>query len=319
MSFDSTSLRTQRRSSIESDLADDDQKHAYVDVSPALSSETPVNAISIDVEEHFHVSAFAGVLQRSDWRLQSSRVARNMDRILGLLAESGSTATFFTLGCVAEQHPEIVKQIVKHGHEIASHGYDHTLVRNQTADQFRLDVTRTKALLEDIAGEAVTGFRAASFSVGSDTPWAHDVLAETGHLYSSSVYPINHDHYGNPAAPRFPFMSRPEGLLEIPLTTVSVFGRNLPAAGGGYFRLLPMRYSRWALKRVNRRDRMPAAFYLHPWEIDPDQPRIAGLPWKTRFRHYVNLGRFEGRLKKVLGEFVWRRMDDVYRDALPNR
>lgn len=319
MSVDLGSFQFQQSGEIIADRVDGSLTEKYMDVSALLSSDCPVNAMSIDVEEHFQVSAFAGKVQRDDWPSHSSRVASNVKRILEMLAETGSTATFFTLGCVAAQHPDIVRLIVAQGHEIASHGFDHTLVRNQTAEQFRSDVVRTKSLLEDISGEEVIGYRAASFSIGADTPWAHDVLREAGHIYSSSVYPINHDHYGNPTAPRFPYISGPGGLLEVPLTTVNLFGRNLPGAGGGYFRLLPTAYSRWALNRVNRYDHMPAAFYLHPWELDPDQPRISGLPLKTRFRHYVNLSRFGSRLRAVLAEFDWRRMDYVYRDAFPKR
>lgn len=291
----------------------------HIDVSHLLQCESPVNAMSIDVEEHFQVSAFEHRIRRDEWQQQPSRVAGNMDRILQLLDDASARATFFTLGCVAEQQPAIVRSIAAAGHEIASHGYDHSRVRNQTAEQYRTDVSRTKALLEDISGEQVIGYRAPSFSIGQDTPWAHDVLQESGYRYSSSVYPINHDHYGNPAAPRFPYFVRDGGLLEIPLTTVSVFGRNLPSAGGGYFRLLPMLYSRWALNRVNTRERMPVVFYLHPWELDPDQPRVSNIPLKARFRHYVNLRRFESRFRTLLHAYKWERMDHVYGQALSNR
>lgn len=285
----------------------------------SIKSESPVNAMSIDVEEHFQVSAFEDVIRRDDWSSQASRVSANVDRFLELLDETESKATFFTLGCVAERNPSIVRKIVAAGHEVASHGYDHTRVRTQSEQQFRDDVSKTKALLEDTAGRPVVGYRAASFSIGTDTPWAHDVLQETGYLYSSSIYPINHDHYGSPDAPRFPYLTREGGLLEIPLTTVRALGRNWPSAGGGYFRLLPLPVSRWLIRRVNARENMPAVFYLHPWELDPGQPRLNGLPFKIRFRHYVNLDRFAARLQKVLREFRWSRMDDVYRDAIHRR
>lgn len=275
-----------------------------------------VNAMSVDVEEHFQVSAFANRISKNDWLGMQSRVSRNMERILQLFNESNTKATFFTLGCVAERAPDLVKKIVAEGHEIASHGYDHTRVWAQTPEQFREDVSRTKQILEEIGGSRVVGYRAPSFSINDKTLWAHDALQDVGYEYSSSIYPIAHDHYGLPSAPRFPFRFSENGILEIPLTTSVVAGRNWPCAGGGYFRLLPMAYSRWALKRVNKLDNMPAAFYFHPWEIDPEQPRVTDIPLATRFRHYVNLGRFERRLTSLLSEFRWGRMDEVYREAL---
>lgn len=275
-----------------------------------------INAMSVDVEEHFQVSAFDGIIAKSDWAGMQSRVAANMDRILELFDQSNTKATFFTLGCVAERAPEIVRKIVDEGHEIASHGYQHTRVGAQTPAQFRADVTQTKQILEDISGCRVSGYRAASFSIGEDTLWAHEVLQESGYEYSSSIYPINHDHYGLPSAPRFPYRVSENGITEIPLATVLAAGKNWPCAGGGYFRLLPLTYSRWALKRVNTLEQMPAAFYFHPWEIDPDQPRVSGIPLITRFRHYVNLGRFEDRLRSLLEEFSWGRMDEVYGSVL---
>ena len=284
--------------------------------SPISLGKLALNAMSVDVEEHFQVSAFEKRFVRSDWAGMQSRVSRNIDRILQIFDESNTKATFFTLGCVAERTPDIVKKIVAEGHEIASHGYDHTRVGAQTPEQFRNDVSRTKQILEDVSGRRVLGYRAASFSIDDETLWAHDVLQEAGYVYSSSIYPINHDHYGLPAAPRFPFRFSRDGILEIPLATADAMGRNWPCAGGGYFRLLPMTYSRWALRRVNDVDNMPVAFYFHPWEIDPEQPRVTDLPRATRFRHYVNLGRFERRLVSVLGEFRWGRMDEVYSEAL---
>ncbi len=301
-------IRTQRQAP----EVDSGAEEGIVDVSDALQSAEPVNAMTIDVEEHFQVSAFEEKIARDEWHQYGSRVEANVDRILALLADADAKATFFVLGCVAERHPQVVRNIVSSGHEVASHGYDHIRVRQQTADQFRDDVLRTKSKLEEISGEPVLGYRAASFSIGEDTPWAHDVLQETGHQYSSSVYPIRHDHYGSPDTPRFPYLVRQGGLLEIPLTTIRLFGRNVPSAGGGYFRLLPLAYSKWAYRRVNRAERMPAVFYMHPWEIDPDQPRVEGVPLKTRFRHYVNLSRFAGRLEGILREFRWGRMDEIY-------
>lgn len=282
---------------------------AYTDESAGFAKALPNNIMSVDVEEHFQVSAFANTVSKGDWATIPSRVCRNMDRILALFAEKDVKATFFTLGCVAERFPQLMRDIVAQGHELASHGYEHDRVSALSPRDFLLDVTRTRKILEDISGSAVKGYRAPSFSINDETAWAHDVLQQAGYTYSSSIYPVNHDHYGFPSAPRFPFRLKDGGLLEVPLTTASALGRNWPAAGGGYFRLLPMGYSRWALRRVNRQDRMPAVFYFHPWEIDPDQPRVAGLPLSSQFRHYVNLQHFEGRLATMLDEFSWGRMD----------
>ena len=278
--------------------------------------DTLVNAMSVDVEEHFQVSAFENRIAKGDWRTFKSRVSRNMGRIFQLFDDTDTKATFFTLGWVAEKIPDLVRTIVAEGHEIASHGYDHTRVSSQTSKEFLRDVSRTKEILEDISGESVVGYRAPSFSIGPETVWAHEALREAGYKYSSSIYPINHDHYGFPSAPRFPFRFSKDGILEIPLTTTTVFGRNWPGAGGGYFRLLPMAYSRWALNRVIQHDKMPAVFYFHPWEIDPDQPRVSDISLFTQFRHYVNLDRFERRLTKFLAEYSWDRMDQIFRSAI---
>jgi polysaccharide deacetylase family protein (PEP-CTERM system associated) len=224
-------------------------------------------------------------------------------------------ATFFTLGWVARRHPDLVRRIVAAGHELASHGARHHRVAELTPQQFRDDVSGSKWLLEDLAGVEVRGYRAPSFSIGRNTLWAFEVLAGAGYAYSSSVFPIRHDLYGMPEAPRAPF--RPfglDGFVEIPMTTVRIRGRNLPCSGGGYFRLLPYRYSRWGIERVNRVERRPAVFYFHPWEIDPDQPRQRGISWKSRLRHYTNLGRMAGRLERLLADFKWDRMDAVYAD-----
>ncbi len=272
-----------------------------------------VNAMSVDVEEHFQVSAFAGTVDRNDWPVLDSRVERNTDRVLGLFADAGAKATFFTLGWVAERHPDLIRRIVAEGHELASHGYAHFRATDQAPDAFREDVRRTKGILEDAGGVAVSGYRAASFSIGATNLWTLEVLAEEGYAYSSSIYPVRHDHYGMPEAPRH--AHRPcgaNGVLEVPISTLRVAGRNLPCGGGGYFRLAPYPAYRWALTRLNRDDRLPAIFYFHPWEIDPDQPRPDGLPAKTRFRHYLNLGRMEGRLAALLSEFAWDRVDRVF-------
>jgi polysaccharide deacetylase family protein (PEP-CTERM system associated) len=275
---------------------------------PSLSL---MNALSVDVEDYFQVSAMAPHVPRDSWDAQPCRVERNVQRLLALFAQREAHATFFTLGWIAERYPQLVRDIVAGGHEVASHGYGHLRASDQTRAELTQDVQRAKALLEDIGGRAVLGYRAPSFSIGYANPWAFDVLLEAGYRYSSSVYPVQHDHYGMPDAPRFPYAARP-GLTEIPITTTRVMGRNLPAGGGGYFRLAPYPLSRWALRRVNVIDQRPAIFYMHPWEIDPGQPRIAGTSMKTRFRHYVNLSRTEARLGQLLDDFSWGRMDEVF-------
>ncbi len=226
------------------------------------------NALTIDVEDYFQVSAFAPHIDRADWERMPCRIERNVDQLLHLLSDSKAKATFFTLGWVADRYPRLVRDIVSNGHELASHGYGHLRASDQSAEAFAVDIRRAKAVLEDTAGVTVRGYRAPSFSIGRTNLWAFDSLVEAGYQYSSSVYPVQHDHYGMPEAPRFPFRVR-DRLLEIPVTTTRLFGRNLPAGGGGYFRLAPYRVSRWAIGRVNRVERRPAIFYFHPWEIDP--------------------------------------------------
>jgi polysaccharide deacetylase family protein (PEP-CTERM system associated) len=273
----------------------------------------PVNAMSVDVEDYFQVLAFSQQVDRDDWDAFPCRVERNIDGILGLFDRHGTKATFFTLGWVAERYPRVIRRIVDGGHELASHGFAHVGVHEQTLEQFRADVRRTRSLLEDVGGTAVKGYRAASFSISAKTPWAFDVLGEEGYVYSSSVYPVRHDIYGMPDAPRFAFRPVDDGaLLEIPITTCQLLGRNLPCGGGGYFRLAPYAWSRWAMRRVNHRDRQPCMFYFHPWEIDPDQPRIARASLKSRFRHYVNLGKMRSRLERLLVDFEWNRIDRVF-------
>lgn len=271
------------------------------------------NAMTIDVEDYFQVSAFASNISRDSWSNLPCRVERNVDVILALLNASGVKATFFTLGWIAERYPEMVKRIVTEGHELASHGYSHLRVTEQTVAEFQEDVIRSKALLEQISGQVVQGYRAPSFSIGANSLWALDVLLKAGYKYSSSIYPIKHDHYGMPHAPRFGFYPNgQDGLLELPITTVRVMRRNLPAGGGGYFRLFPYPLSRWLLKRVNQRDKQSGIFYFHPWEVDPDQPRQQNIGLKTRFRHYVNLARTENRLKALTRDFCWDRMDRIF-------
>ncbi|MDM5176055.1 DUF3473 domain-containing protein [Massilia sp. DJPM01] len=271
------------------------------------------NAMTIDVEDYFQVSAFAPIIARESWPARECRVEANVERILAILADGGVHATFFTLGWIAERYPDMVRRIVAGGHELASHGYGHLRASDQTRAEFADDVGRSKALLEDIGGQAVLGYRAPSFSIGSANLWALDVLHDAGYRYSSSIYPIQHDHYGMPDAPRFAFYPNgPDGLLEVPITTAMLGQRKLPAGGGGYFRLLPYSLSRWMMRRVNSDDGQPAIFYFHPWELDPGQPRPEGASLKTRFRHYVNLQRMEGRIKQLTRDFAWDRMDRIF-------
>jgi len=272
------------------------------------------NALTIDVEDYFQVSALAPHFPRGDWERVPCRVERNVDLILALLAEQEARATFFTLGWIAERHPALVRRIAAAGHEIASHGYAHERASAQTREAFLADITLAKAVLEDISGEAVTGYRAPSFSIDTSNPWAHDCIALAGYRYSSSVYPVRHDHYGMPDAPRFAYRLD-NGLIEVPVSTTRWWGRNWPAGGGGFFRLLPYALSRWQIERVNRADGRPAIFYFHPWEIDPGQPRVREACARTRFRHYLNLDRTEGRLRRLLRDFSWARADVVFRDA----
>jgi len=269
------------------------------------------NALTIDVEDYFQVSAFAPYIRRDEWDTRECRVEQNVARILELLAARDTKATFFTLGWVAERYPQLVRSIVDQGHELASHGYGHQRASDLSEAEFSDDITRAKKLLEDIAGAPVLGYRAPSFSIGTGNLWALDSLARAGYRYSSSIYPIKHDHYGMPDSPRFAYKLS-SGLLEVPVTTLRLLNRNLPSSGGGYFRLLPYALSRWMLRRVNREDRESAVFYFHPWEIDAGQPRIAGIDAKTRFRHYVNIPRMEGRLQQLLGDFRWGRMDQIF-------
>ena len=279
----------------------------------AASTTRIRNAMTIDVEDYFQVSAFAPHIARDSWPSRECRVEANIDRILAILANGNVTATFFALGWIAERYPAMIRRIVAGGHELASHGYGHLRASDQNLAEFTDDITRSKALLEDIGGQPVLGYRAPSFSIGARNLWTLDALLHAGYRYSSSIYPIQHDHYGMPEAPRFAFYPNgKDGLLEVPITTVRLMQRNLPAGGGGYFRLLPYQVSRWLMRRVNRDDHQPAIFYFHPWEIDPGQPRQADIGLKTRFRHYVNLSRMEGRIKSLTRDFDWDRMDHIF-------
>ncbi len=271
------------------------------------------NAMTVDVEDYFQVQALEPHFDRGQWDSYPCRVERNVEIILELFDQHHARATFFTLGWVAERYPGLIRRIIENGHELASHGFSHVRVHDQNAALFRDDIKRTKALLEDTGGVAVRGYRAASFSIGQRTLWAFDVLAEEGYRYSSSIYPIRHDLYGMPDAPRFAFRPNPrEAFIEVPITTLSLWGQNLPCGGGGYFRLFPYAVSRWALRQVNKTEGEPCVFYFHPWEIDPEQPRVPGVSLKTRFRHYLNLGRMQGRLAAVLRDFHWHRMDEIF-------
>jgi polysaccharide deacetylase family protein (PEP-CTERM system associated) len=278
---------------------------------PAAAADPIVNALTIDVEDYFQVSAFAEHVRRSEWNSIECRIERNVERILALLADANAQATFFTLGWIAERYPLLIGRIGEAGHELASHGFNHRRASAQTRDEFLADIRLAKEILEDITGRHVRGYRAPSFSVGASNPWAFDAIAEAGYRYSSSIYPIRHDHYGMPDAPRFAHEVRP-GLLEIPVSTLRMLRTNWPAGGGGYFRLLPYALSRWSIQRIHAYDGQPAMFYFHPWELDPDQPRIPGLGARTRFRHYVNLRRTAPRLTRLLRDFHWSRVDRVF-------
>jgi polysaccharide deacetylase family protein (PEP-CTERM system associated) len=276
-----------------------------------MPAQPITNALTIDVEDYFQVSAFAPYIARDDWERRECRVERNVVRILDMLATRETKATFFVLGWIAERYPALVRSIAAAGHEIASHGYGHQRASDLSQAHFEADIRRAKAILEDIADVEVRGYRAPSFSIGAGNLWAFDCLARAGYRYSSSVYPIRHDHYGMPDSPRFAHPVS-DGLIEIPVTTLRMFSRNLPSSGGGYFRLLPYALSRWMLRRVNSGEGQPAIFYFHPWEIDAGQPRIAGIDARTRFRHYVNIDRMAARLEQLLCDFRWGRMDEIF-------
>ncbi|WP_018873793.1 XrtA system polysaccharide deacetylase [Thioalkalivibrio sp. ALJ16] len=277
-----------------------------------MQAATRPNALTVDVEDYFQVSALAPCIPRDSWDARECRIERNLDRILELFEQNAAHATFFTLGWIAERYPRAIRRIVDAGHELASHGYGHERVTDLTPAAFRADIERAQGILEDLSGTPVRGYRAPSFSIGEGNLWALEVLREVGLEYSSSIYPVHHDHYGMPQAPRHPHRPVSAGVLELPPATLRMAGRNLPAAGGGYFRLLPYALSRRALNRIRAVDAMPAVFYFHPWEIDPEQPRVPGLAARSRFRHYVNLHRMEARLERLLQDFRWDRMDRVF-------
>jgi len=284
--------------------------------SAAPHAEPVVNAMSIDVEDYFHVSVFDGIVPRAAWADMESRVVRNTERLLDIFDEYETRSTFFVLGWVGERFPELVKLIASRGHEVASHGYAHRLVYDQTRAAFRDDVRRAKQLLEDACGRQVIGYRAPSYSITPRSLWALDVLIEEGYQYDSSIFPIRHDRYGIPVSGRRPYrIDRAGGsLVEVPGSTTQLGTLNLPVAGGGYFRILPYWWTRWGIARVNDLEQRPAIFYLHPWEIDPEQPRLkAGR--LSQFRHYRNLRETEQRLRQLLQDFRFDTMQALVTQA----
>lgn len=281
-------------------------------VHPASSCKWVVNGLSVDVEDWFQVGAFEKVIARDAWDGLPLRVADNVLRILDLFAEADVKATFFTLGWVAQRNGTLIRRIADAGHEIASHGWDHARVHTLDRASFGADIARAQRVLEDVSGVQVTGYRAPSFSIDQRTPWAYLELAEQGYSYSSSVAPVAHDHYGWREAPRFAFNPLPgHPLVEVPVTTAILGGRRVAAGGGGFFRVLPYAFSRWAIRQVNRQDLRPAVFYFHPWEIDPEQPRVADAPVRSKLRHYTNLDRMADKLRALVREFAWDRMDVI--------
>ena len=270
------------------------------------------NVMTVDVEDYFQVSAFERYVGRDSWDDRECRVERNVDRILELFDSHGVKATFFTLGWVTERYPDMIKRIVGQGHELASHGWSHVRVTQQQPAVVRQDILCTKALLEDVSGQDVIGYRAASYSIGANNLWALELLQETGHRYSSSIYPIRHDLYGMPDAPRFAFSPGNDDFLEFPVTTVRLGNRNLPCGGGGWFRLFPYSFSRWAMRQVNNKDQQSGIFYFHPWEVDPDQPRLTHASRRSKFRHYLNLKKMQPRLSRLMDDFSWGRVDEIF-------
>lgn len=284
----------------------------FLAVTGTGASPRIVNGLSVDVEDWFQVGAFENVIARGEWDGISTRVEDNVSRILDLFAEADVRGTFFTLGWVAKRHPALIRRIADAGHEVASHGFDHARVFTFDRKSFAQDIRKAREIIEDCSGTAVTGYRAPSFSIDHRTPWAFAELAEQGYAYSSSVAPVVHDHYGWPEAPRFAF--RPllwSSLVELPVTTAMLGGRRVAAGGGGFFRVLPYGFSRWAIRQVNRVEGRPAVFYFHPWEVDPDQPRVAHAPLRSRFRHYTGLAKMADKLGELVREFRWGRMDMV--------
>ena len=275
------------------------------------------NALSVDVEDWFQVGAFENTIHREDWDRLEYRAERNTDACLTLFDEAGVKATFFTLGWVAQRSPALIRRIVDAGHEIASHGFGHERVFTLEKASFAANIARTRKLIEDAGGQHVTGYRAPSFSIDARTPWAYEALVEGGYRYSSSVAPVRHDHYGWPEAPRFAFRPIKDAeLIEVPITTTVIAGRTFAMGGGGFFRLLPYALSSYAIRKVNA-EGAPASFYFHPWEIDPDQPRVNAAPLKSQLRHYTKLKDMAIKLKRLTRQFEWGRYDEVVAALAP--
>lgn len=271
--------------------------------------------MTVDVEDYFQVSAFENILPKEIWSGLPVRVEQNTYKILKIFEQRNIKATFFILGWVAKRYPNLVRDIVQQKHEVASHGFWHQRVHTISPNEFKKDVDGSKKLLEDISGVVVKGYRAPSYSINYRNQWAFNILEELGFVYSSSVYPIKHDIYGWPTAPRFKFTSTSSGLIEIPISTLKIGQRNIPCGGGGYFRLFPYRLSRWIMRQVNQEDQQPCIFYFHPWEIDPKQPKQKNINFKTRFRHYHNLSGMQLKLEKLLCDFHWGTIDDVFLES----
>ena len=278
----------------------------------AKVENTLVNSMSVDVEDYFQVSAFENQISRDAWNSLECRIEKNISNVLEIFDNHNVKATFFILGWIAKRYPGLVKKIAIHGHEIASHGSNHLLVSSQTSSEFKTDIQEAKLLLEDLVGKIVKGYRAPSFSINSNNIWALDIIKECGYLYSSSIYPVRHDLYGMPKSPRFLFIHEHSGIIEIPMSTVKIHNLNIPCSGGGYFRLYPYWFSKWAIKRINMLEGKSAIFYFHPWELDPSQPRVKGTTFKTRFRHYINLRKTRSRIQQLLSDFQWDRIDKVF-------
>lgn len=277
-----------------------------------------VNALTVDVEDYFHVHAFAGVIDPKNWDQYSCRVEQNTERVLNLFASAGVRATFFVLGWVAERYPKLVRQIRQSGHRVGCHGYAHRVIYAAGPKEFRNDIRAGKHAVEDALGGSVESYRAPSYSVTGATLWALEILVEEGFEFDSSIFPVVHDNYGIPNAPRFPYVRTVNGsawINEFPPTTVRKWGLNMPVAGGGYLRLFPYAATAWALRHINAVERQPAMVYLHPWEFDPKQPRISA-PWRSRFRHYQNLDTTEDKCKKLLRDFSWGPMEEVFANAV---
>ncbi|MCW9024274.1 MAG: DUF3473 domain-containing protein [Gammaproteobacteria bacterium] len=272
-----------------------------------------MNALTVDVEDYFQVSAFEKDVRVTDWSTMESRVVRNTEKVLSVFDRNSTKATFFVLGWVAERYPELVRRIASAGHEIACHGYSHQLIYNQSPEVFKEETIKAKKLLEDQVQTKVSGYRAASYSITNNSRWALDILAEAGFEYDSSIFPVHHDRYGIPDSPKFPYrLETPSGksLVEFPLSTADMLGYKLPVAGGGYFRLYPYFFSKFALRRINRKELEAFIFYLHPWEVDPDQPKIK-TNMLSRFRHYNNLSKCEQRLERLLKDFSFTTVKDI--------